>query len=236
MKWAYGVTTVKQRETILAATLKSLAGAGFQTPRLFIDGRKESCPTDFWFTQRCPKVGALGNWILGMWELYLRDPLAERYAMFQDDLITSRNVRQYLEACAYPAKGYLNLFTAPENHDPIEAPANKFVTHQFYNSDQKGRGAVAIVFSREALIALLSQPYLVQYVASPGMGLRGVGIDGAVLTAMRNAGYSEYVHNPSLVQHVGDVSTMGNMPHAKAPSFRGEEFDCLTLLQKEAAV
>jgi hypothetical protein len=43
------------------------------------------------------------------------------------------------------------------------------------------------------------------------------------------------VHHPSLVQHTGDVSAMGNRPHQKASSFPGEEYDALTLLEASHA-
>ena len=54
--------------------------------------------------------------------------------------------------------------------------------------------------------------------------------DGIIITAMKKAGYKEYVHNPSLVQHTGAVSSMRNRPHPQATSFRGEDFDALELL------
>jgi hypothetical protein len=55
---------------------------------------------------------------------------------------------------------------------------------------------------------------------------------------MAEAGFTEYVHAPSLVQHTGEVSSMGNpwddTPGAKrypfAQTFPGKDFDPLTLL------
>jgi hypothetical protein len=55
-------------------------------------------------------------------------------------------------------------------------------------------------------------------------------IDGAVVTAMNKAGWREMVHNPSLLQHTGRISSMGNMPHKEAESWRGEEWDARELL------
>src|SRR5437870_5459108 len=111
MKWSYGVTTVpSRRSTLLPKTLQSLRAAGFGEPRLFIDGCKQdeavgySCQFRLPITARDPAVRPAGNWILSLWELYIREPVADRYAIFQDDLITYRNLRDYLEACKYPSQ------------------------------------------------------------------------------------------------------------------------------------
>jgi len=54
------------------------------------------------------------------------------------------------------------------------------------------------------------------------------------VTALKKVGWKEYVHNPSLIQHTGKISIIGNGNHPLAPSFKGEEFDALDLLEKEA--
>ena len=91
--WAVGVTTIHSRlETYLPETLVSLKAGGFGNPRLFVDGA-ENCGRfiDHEFsleaTLRRPRIGAYGNWLLGLWELYLRNPTVDRYAMFQDDVV-----------------------------------------------------------------------------------------------------------------------------------------------------
>ncbi len=55
-------------------------------------------------------------------------------------------------------------------------------------------------------------------------------IDGGIAEAMNKAGYREMVHNPSLVQHVGHKSTMGNKPHRQALTFLGEGWDAMEVL------
>jgi hypothetical protein len=59
-----------------------------------------------------------------------------------------------------------------------------------------------------------------------------------IVTAMKRAGWKEYVHNPSLLQHTGDGQTtlgnhIGNDRWPGADSFPGEEFDALSLLGVE---
>lgn len=223
ISWACGVTTVPERWSsgLLHNTLLSLAAGGFDNPQLFIDKSSGA------FT----KIGAFGNWALGLWELYLRNPRANRYAMFQDDLVCYRRLREYLDACPYPKRGYWNLLTFRENErlvsDEVVDGTGWHESVDMANSEgQTGRGAVALVFDRQAVTILLCQPGFVAHCQHSQRG-----IDGAVVEAMNSAGYREYVHSPSLVQHVGNQSTLSGKVHtARAGSFRGEEYDATNLL------
>jgi hypothetical protein len=229
MIWAYGVTTTTVRMSdLLPHTLKSLANAGFDKPRLFVDGaRYQTAWDDFRceVTLRWPAVKTFASWLLTLLELYLRDPWADRYAVFQDDLVVCRSLKQYLTECPYPPKSYLNLYTTKMNQE---------VEHQgqgWYLSNQLGKGALALVFDRDALTRLLQQPHMIYRSQEPGV--RGwKSVDGAISEAMKQAGYKEYVHDPSLVQHTGEKSTMDNRhPHPVSECFAGEDFDAMTLLQ-----
>lgn len=234
--WAYGVTTVPSRRgRLLPATLQSLKGAGFDKPQLFVDGDSDTRSWEREFglsvTGRFPAVRTAGNWILSMNELYIRNPHAIYYAMFQDDLIACQNLRQYLETCPYPNRGYWNLFTFPENQAlvPIDRrhQAKEVPFQGWYPSNQRGLGAVGLVFRRDALLILLQQPHLVERAMDPNRGWRA--IDGGIVSSMKKAGFKEYVHSPSLIQHSGEVSTMENLPHPLAPSFPGEAFNAISL-------
>lgn len=226
--WRYGVTTVPQRRRdLLPRTLASLRGAGFGTPRLFVDGDGDadapswSAEFDLPVTCRWPKVGTAASWHLAALELYHREPAADRYAIFQDDMVCSKNLLAYLEAVKYPTKGYQNLYTFPSNQTLSKGVG-------WFPSNQLGRGAVALVFDREAMTALLGDSHLVLRAQNPHRGHKA--IDGGIVESMKRLGFTEYVHDPSLVQHTGDASVMGNNPHPKSPSFRGEDFDLLCLL------
>ncbi len=227
--WGYGITTVPSRlNTTFIRTLESLKLAGFDKPRLFIDGARndeEYHHLGLETTCHYPNLRTYGNWITALIELYIREPNADRYAIFQDDFVTYLSLRKYLERSPYPNKGYLNLYTFPSN----QGLAPKDGTTGWYLANQLGRGAVGLVFNKEAMKALL---YSKDIVDRPEDSLRGHrAIDGGIVTAMKKAGFKEYVHNPSLVQHTGDVSSMGNEPHKKAISFRGESFDVMELLE-----
>lgn len=236
-RWAYGMTTVKERiDNLAQKTLASLAKAGFDKPRLFVDDPGDYSRLGLEVTTRTPRVRTFGNWSLALWELMIRHSEADRYAIFQDDFVTYRNLRQYLEQVTYPEKGYLNLYTFPSNQELVKDDkigwfeARELDSGATYHGkkQQTGRGAVALVFSKEAAVTLLTHWHFVTKPLEAAEPWRRV--DGCVVTAMNKAGWREFVHNPSLVQHVGDISSMLNPPHKKATSFRGEDFDALELL------
>lgn len=234
LKWSYGVLTVpSRRNTLLPITLRSLREGGFDNPRLFVDGSADATNYFHQFglaTTARDQIRVFGNWVLSLWELYLREPTADRFAVFQDDLITYKNLRQYLECCPYPDRGYLNLYTFPSNQEL--APKDELGRHKdgWYLSNQLGRGAVGLIFSNEAARHLLASPYMVDRPLDPMRGWKSV--DGGIIMAMNpmsaqqdGTGWPEWVHHPSLVQHTGHVSTTGNAGHKQAESFRGEDYD-----------
>lgn len=244
LRWMCGVTTVfSRRYTLLPRTLASLEKAGFPRPRLFVDGMDgcEMCRSyqelGLELTSRSPILrtdrSTYGNWALALAELYARNPDADRYALFQDDVVVYQNLRQYLDACQYPSEGYWNLYTFPVNYRLIRK------VNGWSRSNQRGLGALGLVFDQEAVIKLLSSP---TFIRLPVMPIRSKvkhqadrfrKVDGAIVTAMKNAGIREYVHNPSLIQHTGiESSLLGRRtPHPIADSFRGEHFDALRLLR-----
>lgn len=244
--WAYGVTTVPERRNrLLPRTLQSLRNAGFDGPRLFVDGDWDwkSWNDEFKLDVVCryPRIRAYANWALALGELYARSPWADFYAIFQDDLVACKGLRQYLEHLPFPEKGYYNLYTFPVNQQL--APEGY---HGFYQSNGKGLGALALVFDNKAVYTLLTHPDFVSRARHMDRGHRF--IDGGVVTIMFKCDYREYVHTPSLVQHTGtgspkrrgdsrrftdSESIIGNFRNPLAVSFRGEEFDAMSLLNRK---
>lgn len=232
LRWSYGVTTVpSRRDTLLPKTLASLAAGGFSDPHLFVDGAGDYAAYKR-VTQRSSPVLVHGNWALALYELYIREPTADRYAVFQDDVIVYKNLRQYLEKCKYPDMGYLNLYTEPRNEAFVPT------TVGWHQSNQRGLGALALVFSRRAVLQLLVSdtfamkpiPATPTEAAAHAQGLLYRGqktVDGAVVTAFAQAGWKEYVHRPTLVQHTGKVSSFSGLEHPPATGFLGETYDAL---------
>lgn len=241
MRWAVGLTTVKESEqtlkhtqaqprrtSLLPRTLASLRAAGFAELRLFVDGDDDGASWSREFglpvtARGGPHARTAANWVLSLYETYHRDPDADAYLIAQDDLVCVRNLREYLERNPWPGDGYANLFVMPSNAklDPGRPG--------WYASNQLGRGAVLLAFTRKAVVELLGDVYLVARAQDHERGHRA--IDGGIVECFRNKGRREFCHSPSLCQHTGDVSVMQNRPHPKSPSFPGERFDPLTLLE-----
>lgn len=252
MDWMVGVTTVpSRRDTLLVQTIESLRAGGFPEPRLFVDSWdnvNSYYPLQVaGVTMRGDNIRCYGNWLLGILELWIRNPHADRYAMFQDDVICYKNLRYFLEQSPYPANGYLNLYTYTDNEyhrtfslgeygDEIPHCTKRpqgWSESGWVNSkgDQSGRGALGLVFSKEALLALLTGAHAFERVQSETRGWKY--IDGGVCQAMNKVGWREYVHLPSLVEHTGwqkGASTIGNDRYVQAQTWLGEDFDALQLL------
>jgi hypothetical protein len=227
MNWAFGITTIGNRyNTTLPITITSLRSAGFDNPILFIDdpGPYNWKIFNLECVYRSGRIKAFPNWFLAITELVLRFPLADRYALFQDDIITSRNLKLYLEKSEYPENGYWNLYTFPQNQELANGRKG------WYESLQNGLSACGLVFSREVVLKFWKNTHLIERPRNAARGHKS--IDGGVITALQQEGIKEFVHNPSLLQHIGTDSVIGNKKHPQSLSFMGEDFDLQKLLKK----
>lgn len=227
--WSYGITTIMERmDTTLPRTIASLKAAGFDSPHLFVDGSLSQQLYNDQFglnvTCRFPALRVTGNWICSMWELFVHNSHADFFAIFQDDIIMSKGSREYIERTAPKGRVYLNLYNVPQNErlKPVG------MLHGWYPSNQYGRGALGLVFRADAVQALLGAQHLLNKPRDLERGWRT--IDGAVVDSMRQCGFKETVPFPSIVQHIGHLSTIGTPDREVPKSFRGEDFDMVTLL------
>lgn len=243
MKWTCGVTTVpNRRHTTLPKTLDSLHKAGFADLRLFVDGEQDAPAWEclgYDYTLRWPKVHAWGNFLLGLMELYLRDPLADLFAVFQDDILLCRNTRQYFEECPKPDLGlsmYFNLFTCLPNESLVKNKGTGW-----HLSNQLGWGGQALVFPRDTMIRMFQSRHL----AERPLGMRnGVpcpekawcNLDGGVIASVKSVGGVEVVHFPSLVYHVDGPSAIGNGRDGRMVqgAWPGEAHDAMAWVGKDA--
>lgn len=236
MKWVYGVQTVSSRlHDSLPRTLESLKIAGFDKPRLFVDGCKNSEASTFEkrfnleVTARYPAMRVNGNWVLSMAELYIRDPHCDVYAMFQDDIICCKNLRAYLDRCKPIERGYWNLYTAVPNYEHAKSTVGS--KHGWFKSNQRGQGALALVIGKQSFLTLFKQPHMIEKPQDPHRGWRTV--DGGIAESFNQLPHHfEWCHIPSLVQHQCVMSTIGNHPKKSSPCFAGEDYDALRLLVK----
>lgn len=216
LTWAYGITTVPERAgSLLPATIDSLNLAGFDRPALFVDGEIDGYAN---LDVIChPRVGQLRNWLNGLFWLYTTKPRADRFAIFEDDILVCRQVREYLERCQLPERTWWNLLT----HDDNLTLADK--VPGWHVSSQLARGAAALVFDRRGVECVLRSQEAADYLSRGG-----VTSETAVALALRSLNYRELVHYPSLIQHVGQDSTLGHS-YGGVSSFLGEEFDLLSI-------
>jgi hypothetical protein len=204
-RWAVGVTTAPRQVPTLANCLQSLAGAGWDRPRLFADG-PVAIPEEFNALPRStrePLVGAWPNFFLCLVELLMREPDAEGYLVVQDDVQFAADlpVRDYLERILWPGAraGIVSLFCS-----------------RAYTQSQPGWyrfkgvwawGALAFVFSRDAARQFLADAEVVRHRWRP---LRNglTDIDGCIGRWASRRNVPLYYPTPSLVQHVGEVSSL----------------------------
>jgi hypothetical protein len=214
MNWAYGITTVPERvSNLLPQTIASLAAAGFNRPVLFVDGH---IPGYDDLEVVChPNVGQLRNWMHALFYLFATKD-ADRYAIFEDDVLVCRQLREYLERCP-PGKVYWNLITLDENRAFTQDVPG------WHESNQLGRSACGLVFDRSTVDCLLRME---RFVRGPGNG--ETMSDAVVIATLKSLGYKELVHYPSLLQHVGLESTLGNS-FGHVSGFLGEEYDLLSM-------
>lgn len=245
--WSYGVITVPARRAELPATLASLAAAGFDRPRLFVDGPgADHAGLGLPVTTRGERLGVVGNWVAALWELYVLAPAADLYAVFQDDVRAVRGLRGYLGASCRHPRAYWNPLTFRENERAVagappgtwrEAAVRELRTtppRPDPEGRQTGLGALGLVFTRDGVQALLGSPLLA---AKPAHADRPrANLDGIVVEAMNAAGWRELVHAPSLLGHAGRYSTVepGKEWETAAGSFPGEGWDARDLLRPPA--
>ncbi|MBR9800815.1 hypothetical protein GYB59_03545 [bacterium] len=154
-------------------------------------------------TKRDQKLGAFPNWYLGLTEMYLRNPHCEAYAMFQDDLLLAPATRDYLEDSLWPAPeiGVVSLYCPSHEHRP------DFIGFRAIDWGWKAWGALAYVFSNPGIRTFLSDRLVLDHRHhGPADGARN--IDSVVGSWCKRTGLPYLVHVPSLVQHVGNASTI----------------------------
>lgn len=252
LKWACGVTTVpSRRTTTLPGTIASLYAAGFLDLRLFIDGcsngdvkpYKQHYP-GLGITTHDPPVHAFGNFWLGLLEMYLREPLADLYGLFQDDVLICKNTKLYLEA-TIPSSceerfhpPYFNLITVKHNEDLIREKGIGW-----HHSNQLGWGAQGLIFPRQTMFMMFQSRHMVERPQGMRNGVPDPprawkNLDGGVCASIKSCGGIELVHYPSLIYHVEGPSAIGNQRDGRMTqgTWLGEAFDTMTLIGKAELV
>lgn len=223
-RWAVGVTTAPRRAPTLHPCLRSVIAAGWPSPHLFMDGEVD-VPAEFSHlarTLRAPALGARQSYYLAIAELLERHPDAQALLIVQDDAYWPSHLpmREYLERCLWPGSepGLVSAWCCT---DDTAAESG------WHLRDRPWRlGAVAFIYSREAAERFVGDPLIQQQCSCHPENPSG-GISSLVGDWAARAGVPVYYPTPSLVQHLGEVSTIWENSRAvgvrRASRFIGDE-------------
>ena len=223
-KWAVGVTVAPRKNPTFERCYESFLEAGFK-PQIFKEPGVSLDPKFFKYgvTERPRRLGAWNNWLSSLYELRQKNPNADAYAIFQDDVMLCRDIKTYLEQELWPSSftAFVSVFTP--NHyrgnsvwNPIDQGVNLWMAQTF-------------IFPPLAVDSILRHPII--------RGWKGdKNIDSKIGEWARNIGMLPYYHTPSLGQHVGHDSTIWGeelpaMGDRSASDFVGESFSAMQLLR-----
>lgn len=203
--WAVGVTTSPRIHPTLEPCLHSLMRAGWDRPHLFIDGpirladRHASLPA----TRRSERLGAWPNYLLALAELLMSRPRAKAYMVVQDDALfyDRESLPRYLEDVLWPGPGpcLVSLYCCEE--DQARRPGWRTVPGLATS------GPLAILFPPELAKAFLTDFDVFQHRWDPDERFATSLLDLIPIWAARQ-GIAVWFPTPSLVQHIGETSTV----------------------------
>lgn len=220
--WAVGVTTAPRRQPTLQDCLDTLLAAGWDSPRLFVDGQVElpAMAHSLQQTVRAPQQGAWLNYYLTLQEL-LEHTDADVLMLVQDDAAfpPTSAIRHYLDCVVtQTGTGALLSLYCPTDYD---GQSNGW---QVWDSVWHF-GALAFVWSRPLAEAFVADSIVAAY-ENPADGERKAGIDVVIGEWAKRAGVSIYRSTPSIVQHIGHVSSIWETSRAvglrRATSYVGD--------------
>lgn len=216
VRWAVGMTTSPRRQPTLAQSLESLLASGWQDPHLFIDGDVD-VPREFDPIMRTIHPSPSGAWPAwrraaeGLLQSY---PNANAVMIVQDDALFPHIacLRGYVESLLWPCdalkgrESILSLYTSTD--DTINESRWRVLPRRWVY------GAVAMVFSPEQLRSILraDREGLLDVVVGHA------GVDTRIGHWAQQSGIDVWHPSPSLVQHIGQVSTV--WLHSRAVGLR----------------
>ena len=223
-QWAVGVTTALRRLSTVGECVTSLCQAGWESPHLFIDGEFDLPQelTVYPRTVRLPAVGALGNFYLAIVELLCRTP-ADGLMLLQDDALWPSHlpIRDYLDRVNWPSDGRFVASPYCCTNYTAKDPGWRCLDETWKY------GAVALIFSRASAEEFVADPRVIGFCQK-----ETAGIDFLVGDWAARSNTPVFVPTPSLVQHIGEISTLWRTSRAvgmrRASRFIGDELAPIT--------
>ncbi|MEZ5945104.1 MAG: hypothetical protein R3C18_27265 [Planctomycetaceae bacterium] len=223
-RWAVGVTTSPRRQDTLEQCLNSLVAAGWPLPELFVDGEADipAALQQLPQTRRTPQFGARGNYYHTIKDLLANHPEAEAFMLVQDDCIwpIELSVREYLERSLWPTDGdcLVSAWCCADDTAP-NSGWNEY-------SGKWRFGAVTFIFPRMTAERFVADGHIQDAFLAENAALGGIsGLLGEWASANN---IPVFFPTPSLVQHIGDISTIWENARAvgvrRAKRFIGDEW------------
>lgn len=226
--WAVGITTAPRLQPTLATCYDSVRDAGWAVDDIwvFAEPGTEVPDSVVRCTLRQQTLGCWPNFYLGACELLLSRPQAEFFLLLEDDAqlfpgAGSCLLRDYLtQLCRSQLASFALLTLYATEHRPI-TPTLLALRHGWAHS-----GNVAFVIAREPLRRLLTAPAVVAHRLDQD-AWTGTRLNDAVVGRWADTQENKPIglHVPSLAQHIGATSTLGNPLCRQAANFIGSSYD-----------
>lgn len=202
-EWAVGITTSPRRVPTLEACMDSLARAGWNDVRLFLDGTL-AVPASYDripISWRDDSIGAWPAWYMALAELVLHQPNADVFMLLQDDVILYDRapLKEYLEKTLWPSEqdGIVSLF-----YTGVQTEVGWFEAKGAWHFS-----AQAIVLSPRSARELLSDTTITQSWITAAGGVH-VPIPEMIFEWTTRRRKEVWYTYPSLAQHIGNTSTI----------------------------
>lgn len=200
LRWAIAMLTAPRGICTIDGTLQSLRAADLSPDIIFAEPGS-TAPTDLGNSKFVRHEKALGNYrnfYYCLSTLLQQYPDADCFAVFQDDIKVANGLRRWCDQEFWPQDaGIVSLFTARAHAD--RRPGWRVLFPGFH----RVFGGQALVFRSDTLKVFLSDPQVISELSY------GKHNDDAVVSAWatrRRLGIA--YHTPSLVDHVGNVSSI----------------------------
>jgi GT2 family glycosyltransferase len=216
-RWACGMTTAPRPVPTLSRSIDSLRTAGFGPFHLFAEPGTTlaNLPADTTVHRRPQRLGVWQNLVQSLRDLLALHPEADTIALFQDDVVSLRDVREWLEHDLWPSPrtGCVSIYS-PDWHG-YEAAGVEAVRRI---RGTQIMGACGLIFPRHAVERILAHPLSTtwrgcydknQFVENPVHRKASDTFVGHVLSEL---GLEKFAYSPSLLQHFADTSAIGH-PH-----------------------
>lgn len=200
-KWAVGITTSRRKHPTIVKTVKALENAGwaagtiFAEPESFVD-----CGENWNYVHRSLKTGIFGNWMLGLYELFIRNIDADAFFMIQDDIVIAPNTRKYLEnSLWFSDEPHLISLFGPNAID--KDPSNGWRKTSKYSG-----GPNSIIMSHETVQEILSSLTPLRYYGVQHQ--KNTSFDDlGIFSLVSEKNWSVFYPKPSIGDHIGHQST-----------------------------